>query len=70
MTIAVIPLTMFVYGLLFHFQKKHVFTPLRLRVRRDITGLVLFVFVYQFFMSLFSIIGYVQELTQRSRSWK
>jgi hypothetical protein len=39
-------------------------------VRRDIAGLVLFVFVYQFFMSLFSITGYVQELTQRSRSWK
>ncbi len=70
MTIAVVPLTMLVYGLLFHFQTKHVFTPLRLRVRRDVTGLILFIFVYQFFMSLFSITGYVQELTKRSRSWK
>lgn len=70
MTIAVIPLTMFVYGLLFYFQKKRVFTPLKLRVRRDIMGLILFVFVYQFFMSLFSLTGYFQELTQRSRSWK
>jgi biofilm PGA synthesis N-glycosyltransferase PgaC len=70
MTIAVIPLTLFVYALLFHFQKTKVFTPLQLRVRRDLVGLVLFVFVYQFFMSLFSLVGYTQELTQRRRSWK
>jgi poly-beta-1,6-N-acetyl-D-glucosamine synthase len=70
MTLAVIPLTLLVYGLLFHFQTRRVFTPLGLKVRRDPVGLVLFVLVYQFFMSLFSITGYVQELSNRSRRWK
>lgn len=70
MTIAVIPLTILIYSLLFHYQKRRVFGPLGLRVRRDIYGLIMFVFVYQFFMSLFSLIGYTQELTNRTRRWK
>ncbi|MCU1363503.1 MAG: glycosyl transferase [Acidimicrobiaceae bacterium] len=70
MTVAVLPMTLLVYGILFHYQNRRVFRPLGLRVRRNLVGLLLFVIIYQIFMSSFSVIGYAQELTRRTRRWK
>jgi len=39
-------------------------------VRRDLIGFVLFVFVYQFFMSLLPPLGDTQGLTKGRRSWE
>jgi biofilm PGA synthesis N-glycosyltransferase PgaC len=70
MTVAVLPMTFVVYGILFHYQNRRVFKPLGLRVRRNLLGLFLFVVIYQMFMSSFSVIGYAQEFTRRARRWK
>lgn len=70
MTVAVLPVTLLVYGVLFYYQNQRVFKPLGLRVRRSLLSLFLFVVVYQAFMSAFSVMGYVQELTRRARRWK
>ena len=70
MTVAVLPMTLLVYGILFHYQNRRVFRPLGLRVRRNPIGLFLFVVIYQVFMSAFSVIGYAQEFTRRARHWK
>ncbi len=70
MTVAVLPMTFLVYGLLFHYQNRRVFRPLGLKVRRNLVGLFLFVLIYQVFMSSFSVMGYAQEFTRRARRWK
>ena len=70
MTLAVIPLTLAVYAVLYHYQNKRVFQPLGLRVRRNRVYFFLFVVIYQVFMSTFSVVGYTQELSGRNRRWK
>jgi len=70
MTLAVVPLTLAVYTILFHYQRRRVFEPLGREVRHNLVGLFLFVVIYQLFMSIFSVVGYAQELTWRTRRWK
>jgi biofilm PGA synthesis N-glycosyltransferase PgaC len=70
MTVAVLPLTVAVYILLYSYQNRRVFAPLGLTVRRDRIGLFLFVITYQAFMSVFSLRGYLQEITRRARHWR
>ena len=69
-TVAVLPVTLLVYGILSHHQRKYVFKPLGLRVRRNRVGFLLFLVVYQMFMSTFSVVGYGQELIGARRRWK
>jgi len=70
MTLAVVPLTLAVYAMLYHYQRRHVFKPLGLHMRRNLVGLLVFVLIYQLFMSIFSVVGYTQEFTRRNRRWK
>jgi biofilm PGA synthesis N-glycosyltransferase PgaC len=70
MTIAVLPLTALAYSVMFHRQWHHVFKPLGLRVRKNWSALVVFVFVYQFLMAMASVRGYLQELLGIRRQWK
>jgi len=70
MTIAVLPLTALAYTVLFHRQWHHVFKPLGLRVRKNWSALIAFLFVYQIMMSLASVRGYLQELLGVRRQWK
>jgi biofilm PGA synthesis N-glycosyltransferase PgaC len=70
MTAAVLPLTLAVYGILYWYQRKHVFEPLGLRIRRNLIALVLFVCLYQLVMSTVSVVGYAQQITGRRRRWK
>jgi biofilm PGA synthesis N-glycosyltransferase PgaC len=70
MTVAVIPMTLALYGLLYRFQHRAVLKPLGLAPRRDRGGLILFLLVYQLLMSVTSVIGYGQEVLRLRRSWK
>ena len=70
MTIAVVPLTLFAYGVLFVRQWRGVFKPLGLKVRKNLPALLAFLFVYQILMSAVSVRGYAQELVGVRRNWK
>jgi biofilm PGA synthesis N-glycosyltransferase PgaC len=69
MTIFVLPLTFLSYYILYRYQKK-VFKSLKLKVRKNLGGLILFVLFYQMIMSPVSIWGYYQELLELKRVWK
>jgi poly-beta-1,6-N-acetyl-D-glucosamine synthase len=70
MTVAVIPMTLLLYWILYRYQHRHVLAPLGLRPRRDKRGLLLFLLGYQLLMSTMSVLGYGQELLRLRRSWK
>lgn len=69
-TLAVLPLTMLVNAVLLRFQKRQVFDRLGLRVRRNLSGFLGFVGVYQLLMSPIAVLGYAQEVLGRQRRWK
>jgi poly-beta-1,6-N-acetyl-D-glucosamine synthase len=59
-----------VNSVLHHFQRRQVFEPLGLRMRRNRLGFLAFVIVYQMLMSPISVAGYAQELLGFRRRWK
>ncbi len=69
-TLLVFPLTIGVYGLLRRYQRRRVFGPLDLRVRRNVFGYVAFLFLYQAVCSVASLVGYAQQVAGRTRRWK
>lgn len=69
-TVSVLPLTLLVNVLLYRYQRKRVFVPLDLSVRRNVRGLVAYVLFYQMLMSPMSVLGYSQELLGLRRRWK
>lgn len=69
-TLAVLPVTLLVYGGLRTFQSRHVFDPLDLRVRRNRVGYVAFLLLYQVLCSAASLVGYAQFLAGTRRRWK
>jgi poly-beta-1,6-N-acetyl-D-glucosamine synthase len=70
MTVFVLPLTIFSFGILYLYQKKLVFGPLNLRIRKNILGFILFIVTYQMVMSPVSTYGYMQEFLKVKRKWK
>jgi biofilm PGA synthesis N-glycosyltransferase PgaC len=70
MTAAVLPITCLVYGILYLYQRRRVFQPLGLRVRRNRIALLLFILAYQPIMSLVSVRGYLQEAFRLQRRWR
>lgn len=70
MTLLVLPLTLFSYGILYFYQKNYVFKPLNLRIRKNLFGFILFILGYQIIMSPVSVYGYVQEIFRLRRNWK
>lgn len=69
-TLAVLPVTLVVYGALRGFQSRKVFAPLDLGVRRNRTGYLAFLLLYQVLCSLASLAGYAQFLAGSRRRWK
>ncbi|MGV8967500.1 MAG: glycosyltransferase [Cellulomonas sp.] len=69
-TLAVLPVTLLVYGGLRSFQSRHVFGPLGLEVRRNRLGYVAFLLGYQVLCSTASLAGYTQHLVGARRRWK
>lgn len=69
MTILVIPVTTLSYMILYRYQKS-IFRKLDLKVRKNNTGFILFILIYQIIMSPISIFGYTQELLKLKRIWR
>ena len=63
-------LTAAVYGGLRVHQRRKVFAPLGLGVRKNRVGYVAFLVLYQALCSIASVIGYAQELAGTRRRWK
>jgi biofilm PGA synthesis N-glycosyltransferase PgaC len=68
-TLAVLPITLLVYGGLRTYQTRHVFGSLDLQVRRNRLGYVAFLLGYQVLCSPAAIAGYVQHLAGARRRW-
>lgn len=70
MTIVVLPLTLTTFLFLFFYQKKRVFDILKLKVRKDKLGFIVFLLGYQILISPISLFGYFQELFGLKRVWR
>ena len=69
-TMLVVPVTLVVYGALRHYQRRRVFGPLGLRVRRNRRGYLAYLLLYQPIISAAALVGYLQECTGSHRRWK
>ncbi len=69
-TLAVLPVTLVVYGGLRTYQARHVFGPLNLRVRNNRFGYLAFLLGYQILCSTAAVAGYTQHLIGARRRWK
>jgi biofilm PGA synthesis N-glycosyltransferase PgaC len=69
-TLAVLPITLLVYGELRRYQRRRIFAPLELKVRHNPIGYVAFILGYQLLCSMASLAGYAQELAGARRRWK
>ena len=69
-TLAVLPITILVYGGLRTFQTRHVLGPLGLHVRRNRIGYLAFLLAYQMLCSVAALVGYGQHLAGARRRWK
>lgn len=69
MTLLVLPLTLISYAILYKYQK-YVFRHLNLKVRKNLSGFILFALFYQMIMSPVSVWGYLQEFFKLRRRWK
>jgi biofilm PGA synthesis N-glycosyltransferase PgaC len=69
-TLAVLPITLFVYGWLRRYQRTRIFGPLQLNVRQNRLGYLAFILGYQLLCSTASLTGYLQELVGTRRRWK
>jgi biofilm PGA synthesis N-glycosyltransferase PgaC len=69
-TLAVLPITLLVYGGLRRYQRRRIFAPLDLKVRHNPVGYVAFILGYQLLCSMASLAGYAQELFGARRRWK
>jgi biofilm PGA synthesis N-glycosyltransferase PgaC len=68
LTLLVLPLNMILSGIMFKLSRDS-FHEVGLRVRRNITGFLGYLLLYQLFMSPVSVAGYVQELFRTKRNW-
>lgn len=69
-TLFVLPITVMVYGGLRRYQRRRVFGPLGLSVRKNAIGYVAFLLGYQAVCSIASLIGYTQQIAGTRRRWK
>ena len=70
MTLLVLPVTFASYLCLYLYQKRYVFTNLKLAIRKNYIGFVFFILFYQLIMSPVSVYGYFQEAFKLKRIWK
>jgi len=69
-TLAVLPITLLVYGGLRRYQRHRIFSPLQLKVRHNVLGYFAFILGYQLLCSAASLAGYAQEIAGARRRWK
>ncbi|WP_042462753.1 glycosyltransferase family 2 protein [Neobacillus dielmonensis] len=70
MTLLVLPLTLISYSILYIYQKNSVFNHLNLKIRKNITGFILYILFYQMIMSPVAVLGYIQEILKTKRKWR
>ena len=68
--LTVLPVTLLIYVGLRRHQRRSVFAPLALQVRRSAVGYLAFLLGYQMLCSFASLAGYAQCLAGTARSWK
>ena len=68
--LTVLPVTLLIYGGLRRHQRRSVFGPLDLHVRRNAVGYLAFLLGYQVLCSFASLAGYTQYLAGSARRWK
>lgn len=68
-TLLVLPLAMIQNYILYSYQR-FVFRKLKLKIRKNIKGFIVYVLCYQMLMSPISVYGYFQELFKMKRVWK
>jgi biofilm PGA synthesis N-glycosyltransferase PgaC len=68
--LAVLPITLLIYGGLRSHQRRSVFGPLGLFVRNNRFGYLAFLLGYQVLCSYASLAGYAQYLAGSARRWK
>jgi poly-beta-1,6-N-acetyl-D-glucosamine synthase len=68
-SLAVLPITLLVYGGLRTYQSRHVFGSLDLQVRKNRFGYLAFLLGYQVLCSPASLAGYAQHLVGARRRW-
>lgn len=68
--LTVLPVTLLIYGGLRRHQRRSVFGPLDLHVRRNAVGYLAFLLGYQVLCSFASLAGYAQYLAGSARRWK
>lgn len=69
-TLLVLPLNLVSFLILYNYQKKQVFHPLGLNIRKNKMGFIGFLLGYQLLMSPISLYGYTQEFFKMKRVWK
>ncbi|GEK90322.1 biofilm PGA synthesis N-glycosyltransferase PgaC [Alkalibacterium putridalgicola] len=69
MTLLVLPIAMLQNFILYVYQRE-VFRELKLNIRNNFLGFIVFVLCYQLIMSPISLVGYTQEIFVKKRVWK
>ncbi|WP_077369588.1 glycosyltransferase family 2 protein [Anaerosalibacter sp. Marseille-P3206] len=69
MTLFVIPIALLQNYILYRYQSE-VFKNLKLKIRKNHFGFILYVLTYQMLMSPMSLLGYIQEIFLLKRNWK
>jgi biofilm PGA synthesis N-glycosyltransferase PgaC len=65
-----LPMTLFIFGFLRHWQERHVFRRLGIQQRRDWRGFTGYLLAYQTLTSSASLRGYAQHFVGSTRRWK
>ena len=68
MTLALLPMALLVNLLMFRVGRR-MFRDQQLRVRRNITGFLIYVFAYSLILQPVSVAGYVSEILGLRKSW-
>ncbi len=64
-----LPMTLFIFGFLRHWQERHIFQRLGIQQQRDWRGFTGYLLAYQTLTSCASLRGYAQHLSGSARRW-
>ena len=67
-TLLVLPMAFLIVFFMYRKQQL-VFKTLRLRVRQNLVGFIVYMLIYQIIMSPICVIGYVQEVLGTTKRW-
>ncbi|EOR05443.1 MULTISPECIES: glycosyltransferase family 2 protein [Acinetobacter] len=68
MTLVLLPMALLL-GLLNYFIERQMFDEMGLKVRKNFTGFLIYVFAYSFLLQPASILGYLDEILRTRKTW-